>query len=54
MKKAIKYIFLMSLITLVSCNQDILDLNNPNVPTTATALKAKSISRLRTERDIEL
>ena len=42
MKKAIKYIFVVSLIFLASCNQDLLDLTNPNVPTTATFWKTTS------------
>jgi len=42
MKKAIKYIFLVFLIPLVSCSQDLLNLNNPNVPTTATFWKNTS------------
>jgi len=46
MKKAIKYIFLVALITLVSCSQDLLDLNNPNVPTTATFWKNTSDMQL--------
>lgn len=40
MKKAIKYIFILSILFLVSCSQDILDLTNPNVPTTATFWKS--------------